>query len=148
LNAEAIEEAASDVNPIGLSPSRAIPEWWSGRHERGCLFIALRDHFVHEDRALADWRSWPVPFRDADSPAVAEFARESWSNPRAVASGARVGAPPDLYNPARQDWGVPPLHPLGLHAEGYHTFIELLGANMRHCGSLARPITKTAARQS
>jgi 4-alpha-glucanotransferase len=61
---------------------------------------------------------------------------ETWSNPQAVASKAHAGAPPDLYNPAGQDWGLPPFNPLKLKSEGYNSFIELLRANMRYAGGL------------
>ena len=61
---------------------------------------------------------------------------ETWSNQRAVVADAQVGAPPDIYNPAGQGWGLPPFHPMALKKEGYRSFIELLRANMRHAGGL------------
>ncbi len=61
---------------------------------------------------------------------------ETWANQVAVISDAQVGAPPDIYNPAGQDWGLPPLHPRALREEAYRSFIELLRANMRHAGGL------------
>ncbi|HTV78929.1 MAG TPA: 4-alpha-glucanotransferase, partial [Steroidobacteraceae bacterium] len=61
---------------------------------------------------------------------------ETWSNQRAVVRGAEVGAPPDIYNPQGQDWGLPPFNPLELKREAYRSFIELLRANMRHAGGL------------
>jgi malto-oligosyltrehalose trehalohydrolase/4-alpha-glucanotransferase len=61
---------------------------------------------------------------------------ETWANSAAVVSGAQVGAPPDIYNPAGQNWALPPFHPRALHEEGYRSFIELVRANMRHAGGL------------
>jgi 4-alpha-glucanotransferase len=61
---------------------------------------------------------------------------ETWSNQQAVVQQARVGAPPDIYNPAGQDWGLPPFHPMALRKEGYRSFIDLLRANMCHAGGL------------
>jgi 4-alpha-glucanotransferase len=61
---------------------------------------------------------------------------ETWANAAAVISGAQVGAPPDIYNPAGQDWGLPPFHPRALREEGYRSFVELVRANMRHAGGL------------
>ena len=61
---------------------------------------------------------------------------ETWSNPFAVVRGVHIGAPPDSYNAAGQDWGLPPLHPHALRKEKYRSFIELLRANMRHAGGL------------
>ncbi|WP_418159882.1 malto-oligosyltrehalose trehalohydrolase [Benzoatithermus flavus] len=61
---------------------------------------------------------------------------EAWANPEVVIDTARVGAPPDIFNPAGQDWGLPPFHPERLREEGYRSFVELLRANMRHAGGL------------
>jgi 4-alpha-glucanotransferase len=61
---------------------------------------------------------------------------ETWADAAAVVSGAQVGAPPDIYNPAGQDWGLPPFHPHALREEGYRSFIDLIRANMRHAGGL------------
>lgn len=61
---------------------------------------------------------------------------ETWANPTAVVDGAQVGAPPDIYNPQGQDWGLPPFNPRALRAEGYRSFIDLVRANMRHAGGL------------
>jgi 4-alpha-glucanotransferase len=61
---------------------------------------------------------------------------ETWSNPQVVAAGAHAGAPPDLLNPAGQDWGLPPFNPRTLRESGYAPFIELVRANMRYCGAL------------
>ena len=61
---------------------------------------------------------------------------ETWSNQRAVVCGAHIGAPPDIFNPAGQDWGLPPFHPRELREQHYQSFIELIRANMRHAGAL------------
>jgi 4-alpha-glucanotransferase len=61
---------------------------------------------------------------------------ETWSNPAAVVSAANVGAPPDIYNPTGQNWGLPPFHPSELRKEAYRSYVELLRANMRHAGAL------------
>ena len=61
---------------------------------------------------------------------------ETWSNQKAVVSGAHIGAPPDIFNPAGQDWGLPPFHPRALKEERYESFVELIRANMRHAGAL------------
>jgi 4-alpha-glucanotransferase len=60
----------------------------------------------------------------------------AWSNPGVVLSGASVGAPPDLFSPQGQNWGLSPLSPVGLLEQAYRPFIEGLRANMRHAGAL------------
>lgn len=61
---------------------------------------------------------------------------ETWANQAAVVDAVAVGAPPDIYNPAGQNWGLPPFNPRALRAEAYRSFIDLLRANMRHAGGL------------
>jgi malto-oligosyltrehalose trehalohydrolase/4-alpha-glucanotransferase len=61
---------------------------------------------------------------------------ETWVSSDAVVANAHVGAPPDIYNPAGQDWGLPPFNPQALRRDAYRSFIELLRANMRYAGAL------------
>ena len=61
---------------------------------------------------------------------------ETWFNQKAVVAGASIGAPPDIFNPAGQNWGLPPFHPRELREQCYAGFIELIRANMRYAGAL------------
>ncbi len=61
---------------------------------------------------------------------------ETWANQAAVVSGAAVGVPPDIHNPAGQNWGLPPFNPIALQQEAYASFIRLVRSNMRHAGGL------------
>jgi 4-alpha-glucanotransferase len=61
---------------------------------------------------------------------------ETWANYQAVVDRAEVGAPPDIYNPAGQSWGLPPFNPRVLREEAYRSFIDLVRTNMRHAGGL------------
>ncbi len=61
---------------------------------------------------------------------------ESWVSPEITVSGAQIGAPPDILNPAGQNWGLPPFNPHALRAEAYRSFIQLIRANMRFAGAL------------
>ena len=61
---------------------------------------------------------------------------EAWADPGAWARGASIGAPPDPFCRAGQVWGLPPLVPDALAADGYARFRGLVAANMRHAGAL------------
>jgi len=61
---------------------------------------------------------------------------EVWASPHRFATRLSVGAPPDPLGPQGQDWGLPPLHPLMLEADGLAGFRALVAANMRHAGAL------------
>lgn len=59
-----------------------------------------------------------------------------WAAQDIYATGARIGAPPDPFNEAGQEWGVVPMNPMRMRKTGYANFIALLRANMRHFGAL------------
>jgi 4-alpha-glucanotransferase len=61
---------------------------------------------------------------------------DAWSWQDLLATGVSVGAPPDRYVRAGQDWGLPPFAPHRLRAAGYAPFIETIRAALRHAGGL------------
>jgi len=61
---------------------------------------------------------------------------ETWANADAFLNHAAVGAPPDIFNPAGQNWDLPPFQPDALRSEAYFSFIQLVRANMRYAGGL------------
>lgn len=61
---------------------------------------------------------------------------DCWGAPDEVLNGLRIGAPPDLFNAAGQNWGITALSPLQLRKTGFKPFIALLQANMRHAGGI------------
>lgn len=67
---------------------------------------------------------------------VAAGSADSWVNPDLFSLPAAIGAPPDPLGPIGQNWGLPPMHPQVLQQQGFQPFIELLRANMKHCGAL------------
>jgi (1->4)-alpha-D-glucan 1-alpha-D-glucosylmutase len=67
---------------------------------------------------------------------VERAGSDVWGAQQVFAEGASVGAPPDEFNPAGQRWGLPPLRPDRLRADGYRFFTETLRAGMRGAGAL------------
>jgi len=61
---------------------------------------------------------------------------DAWAWQDTLALDMRVGAPPDEFNTAGQDWGLPPFVPWKLRAAGYQPLIETLRAGFRHAGGL------------
>jgi len=61
---------------------------------------------------------------------------DAWSWQEILAPGVRVGAPPDEFNTAGQDWGLPPFHPWRLRAAGYEPFAATIRSAFRHAGAL------------
>ncbi|MCW5736894.1 MAG: 4-alpha-glucanotransferase [Enhydrobacter sp.] len=56
--------------------------------------------------------------------------------PRQFLTGLGIGAPPDIFNPQGQDWGITSFSPQALVAGGFAPFIATLRANMRHAGGV------------
>ena len=67
---------------------------------------------------------------------IAPDGSEAWANQKLYALGVHVGAPPDDFNAAGQDWGLPPLVPERLREAAYAPLIATLRANMNHAGAL------------
>jgi 4-alpha-glucanotransferase len=61
---------------------------------------------------------------------------DAWAYQDVLALDARIGAPPDDFNPRGQAWGLPPFVPHKLRAAAYRPFIETLRANLRHASAL------------
>ena len=61
---------------------------------------------------------------------------EAWGDHGLLVSGASVGAPPDVYNPRGQDWGLTPFNPIALQQRAFGPFIAAVRANMRHAGAV------------
>lgn len=61
---------------------------------------------------------------------------DAWEFQDILAAGVSVGAPPDAFNTAGQDWGLPPFDPGALRAAGYRPFVETLRAAFRHAGGV------------
>jgi 4-alpha-glucanotransferase len=68
--------------------------------------------------------------------AVDESGADTWAHQDLFAAGARVGAPPDDFNTAGQDWGFPPPHPRRDRAQAYRAFAAQIRSACRHAGLL------------
>ncbi len=61
---------------------------------------------------------------------------DAWAWQDLIAVDARIGAPPDEFNVAGQDWGLPPFVPHQLRAARYEPFISTLREVLAHAGGL------------
>lgn len=61
---------------------------------------------------------------------------EVQTNPQLFCTDARIGAPPDYFNPEGQNWGLPPLRPEALNETAGQHLQTLLAASMTGCGAL------------
>ena len=61
---------------------------------------------------------------------------DAWGFPDLFAAGATVGAPPDVFQKDGQNWGLPPIDPHKLAADGYRYWIRLVRSALGHAGAL------------
>jgi 4-alpha-glucanotransferase len=61
---------------------------------------------------------------------------DAWMAQGTALRGLSVGAPPDQFNPAGQDWGLTAYNPHGLIADGFESFRQMLRAAMRYAGAV------------
>jgi 4-alpha-glucanotransferase len=61
---------------------------------------------------------------------------DAWFGQEMFAEGMEVGAPPDEFNTLGQKWGLCPLDPNGLRAQGYEPFVRIVRSAMRHMGGV------------
>jgi 4-alpha-glucanotransferase len=79
-------------------------------------------------QALPLVQDLPVGFNPAGA--------DAWVWQDLLARDCTIGAPPDAFNPAGQDWAIPPFVPHRLRAARYEPFIQTLRATLRHARGL------------
>jgi 4-alpha-glucanotransferase len=67
---------------------------------------------------------------------VAPDGSDTWSDRELTVPSARIGAPPDYFNAAGQDWGLAPLSPAGLSARNFEPYRDAIDTVLRHAGAL------------
>lgn len=118
--------------------SRKVREF-AETHERELRFHAFLQWLAARSLAEAQAQATAVmPIGLIADMAVGTDPRGShaWSRQEQVMTGVTVGAPPDLFQPRGQDWGLTAFSPWGLRRNGYAGFIETLRAVLAHAGGL------------
>ena len=60
----------------------------------------------------------------------------AWSRQGDMLGGMTIGAPPDLFNPRGQNWGLTGFSPRALINGGFAPFLATVRAALRHAGGL------------
>jgi 4-alpha-glucanotransferase len=114
-------------------------------------------HFAKEHKHDIDFHIWLQYRADCDLAHAQKVARESgmkiglitdlavgtapngshsWTRQDEILRGLEVGAPPDLFNRAGQNWGITTFSPRGLRNNGFAAFIDMLRHALRHAGGV------------
>ena len=60
----------------------------------------------------------------------------AWSRQSDLLGGVSIGAPPDMFNPHGQDWGLTSFSPRALIAGGFAPFLATVRAALRNTGGV------------
>ena len=97
-------------------------------------WIAARQ--LADCQTLARQRGLPIGLYLDVAVGVDAGGADAWSDQTAILGHLSAGAPPDLFNPQGQNWGIAGFHPRGLSAEGFTPFRRMIAVAMRHAGAI------------
>jgi len=128
---------------------RGWPEQFRHPSSHAVQDLPAHDHAIAEASEFHAWVQWVADRELASAAGAAGVAligdlavgcatdgADAWQHQDLMALGASVGAPPDPFNTAGQDWGLPPFVPWRLRAAGHAPFISMVRGALRHMGGL------------
>lgn len=121
-------------------PGREALVRFHDEHEEACGFVAFCQWVA--DRQLAACKDtarklgMTVGLYVDLAVGIDRYGADAWSEQDTVLTEISVGAPPDEFNRAGQDWGLAPFHPLRMAANDFSSLRRLLRATMRHAGAV------------
>lgn len=150
--------ALFDALSLELTPPEADEMGWHAWPEeyRSSGSPAV-DAFARQNGDEIDFHAWLQFAADRQLAAAAEAARAAgmtiglyldlavgeapdgsatWADPKLSVAGAEIGAPPDYFTKAGQNWGLAGLSPTTLAARGFEPYRALMDAVMRHAGAV------------
>ena len=122
------------------SPRTQAVREFAARHDREIAFHCFLQWIADRSMAAAHAQARRSGMRIGLIADVAVGTKgggsHAWARQGDVLVGLNVGAPPDLFNPHGQDWGLTTFSPHGLVAGAFAPFIDMLRAGMRNAGGL------------
>jgi 4-alpha-glucanotransferase len=115
--------AQHKAGDLGDTAFPAFVQWVADQQLRACTRTAQRLAFpvgLYLDVAVGV---------DADGADV-------WGAPHMLRRNLSIGAPPDVYNPRGQNWGLAALHPQALIDSDFSLFRQTLRAVMQYAGAI------------
>lgn len=99
-----------------------------------CQWIA--DASLREAQAAAREAGMPIGLIADLAVGTDGGGSQAWSRQAEILGGLTVGAPPDIFSPLGQDWGLTAFSPTALRESGFAAFLEVLRAALRHAGGV------------
>ena len=127
---------ASDLRDAG-SPTVAA---FAQAHRREVLFHVFLQWLADRSLKQAQGRARRAGMRIG---LIADLAvgmdptgSHAWSRPEDVLNGLSIGAPPDLFSPNGQQWGITSFSPQALRNRGFAPFLATLRTALRNAGGV------------
>jgi len=121
------------------SPGQPVREY-AKRHRKRVRFFQyiqwVASDQLNEIRRTTEQLTMPIGLYHDLALGADRNGAEAWIYQSVLALGADCGAPPDAFAPEGQNWGLPPINPHALRANGYELMIQLLRKNFRSCGAI------------
>ena len=139
-------QSAAGVNdwrqwPVDLrDPSSATVDVFAASNDATVRFHCFLQWLADRSLAVAQTRALETGMRIG---LIADLAigldptgSQAWSRQGDVLGGMSIGAPPDLFNPRGQNWGLTGFSPRALVNGGFAPFLATVRAALRHAGGL------------
>lgn len=117
--------------------SPAVQRWREHHRDRINLYGYLEwqcNEQLKRVQSAARHAGMPIGLYTDFAIGIDPHGADAWMFQEDFAHGASVGAPPDLFSPKGQNWGLAPPHPQRIVQHGYRLFMEGFRRNMRHSG--------------
>lgn len=98
-------------------------QWIADRQLRACQYAARHN-------------GMPIGLYIDLAVGIDPHGADAWSQQDAVLADVSVGAPPDEFNRAGQDWGLAPINPSTVARDDFAAMRLLMRAAMRHAGAI------------
>ena len=127
--------------PLDLrDPASAAVAVFAASHEREVRFHCFLQWLADRSLGIAQDRAREVGMRIG---LIADLAvgmdpsgSHAWSRQGDVLGGLSIGAPPDMFNPRGQNWGLTGFSPRALVNGGFRPFLATLRAVLRNAGGI------------
>ncbi len=96
----------------------------------------LADRQLHAAKERAEKAGLRIGFYLDFAVGVSPDGSATWSDRDLTVPTARIGAPPDYFNEAGQDWGLAPFSPAALVKRDFEPYRESIDSALRHAGAL------------
>ena len=111
---------AGDLGDIGFP---AFIQWVAYYQLRNCARMAQR-------------MALPVGLYLDIAVGVDAGGADAWAAPHMLCQNLFIGAPPDIYNPRGQNWGLASFHPQSLIDSDFSLFRQMLRSVMQYAGAI------------